>query len=85
MERLSIKAVAVALGATWGFLVLSLGWTSAFGWGTKAVETLSSVYIGYAPGFVGGIIGGLWAFADGAIGGAIFALIYNRVARRTRV
>lgn len=85
MERLSIKAVAAGFGATWALVVLSVGWTAMFGWGTKAVEAVASVYIGYGPSFLGGIIGGLWALADGAIGGAIFALIYNRVARKTQV
>jgi len=45
------------------------------------VTPLSSLYIGYAPSFVGGIIGGIWGFFDGLIGGAILALLYNAFAK----
>ena len=53
-----------------------------FGWGKGIVEVMSSVYIGYSASFLGGIIGAVWGFADGLIGGAIFALIYNGIARK---
>jgi hypothetical protein len=82
MEKLNVKALALSLGATWSFFMLCIGWTSMFGWGTRVVEVMSSVYIGYAPCFVGGIIGALWGFLDGAVGGLIIALVYNAVARR---
>jgi hypothetical protein len=82
MQRLSVSAMALGFGLTWAVAVLSIGWTSTFGWGTRIVEVLSSLYVGYAPGFLGGTIGALWALVDGAIGGAIFALVYNAVVRR---
>ena len=82
MEKLNVKALAVALGVTWGFFVLCIGWTSIFGWGTSLVEVMSSVYIGYAPCLVGGIIGALWGFLDGAVGGLIIALVYNALVRK---
>ncbi|MGB2982011.1 MAG: bacteriophage holin [Candidatus Zixiibacteriota bacterium] len=82
MEKLNVKALTVSLGATWGFFVLGLGWVAGFGWGTRVVEVMSSVYIGYAPCFVGGLIGALWGFLDGAVGGLIIALVYNAIARR---
>lgn len=44
---------------------------------------VSSLYIGYAPTFLGGIIGALGALVDAAIGGAISVLVYNAVVRRT--
>jgi hypothetical protein len=81
MEKLSVKALTLALGATWSFFMLCIGWTSTFGWGTRVVEVMSSVYIGYAPSFVGGILGALWGFLDGAVGGLIVALVYNAMAR----
>lgn len=82
MEKLNVKALAVALGASWGGGMLFLGWASIFGWGTKVVDVISSVYIGFAPTFLGGIIGAIWGFADAAIGGAIIALIYNYIVKR---
>lgn len=82
MGKLNVKALAVGLGASWAICVLFLGWVSIFGWGTKIVEIMSSVYIGFAPTFLGGIIGAGWAFVDGAIGGAIIAFVYNIVKKR---
>jgi hypothetical protein len=81
MVKLSVKGLAVALGVSWAALVLFVGWVSIFGWGTKFVEVLSSVYIGYASTFVGGIIGAIWSFVDGAIGGLIIALVYNAMVK----
>ena len=82
MERLNVKALAVGLGASWAVCMLFLGWVSIFGWGTKFVEMMSSVYIGFTPTFLGGIIGAVWGFIDGAIGGAIIAVVYNAIAKR---
>jgi len=62
--------------------VLSLGWASMFGVGIKFVEIIASVYIGFAPSFIGGIIGGIWGFFDGGIGGNIIAFVYNAVTGR---
>jgi hypothetical protein len=82
MEKCNIKALAVAIGVLWAIYVLLLGWIAAFGWGREMVTVLSSLYIGYKPTFVGGIIGGIWAFVDGAIAGAIIAWVYNLVAKK---
>jgi hypothetical protein len=82
MEKCNIKALAVAIGVLWAIYVLFLGWIAAFGWGRELVRVLSSLYIGYSPTFVGGIIGGIWAFVDGAIAGAIIAWVYNLVAKK---
>ncbi|MGR3310471.1 MAG: bacteriophage holin [Candidatus Brocadiales bacterium] len=82
MEKLNVKAMAGAIGITWGAGMLLLGWASIFGWGTKVVDVMSSVYIGFAPSFLGGIIGAIWGLVDGAIGGAIIALVYNVFVRK---
>jgi hypothetical protein len=80
MQKLQIFPLAVALGVTWALGILLLGWAGGLGWGTELVNVMSSLYIGYGPSFVGGIIGGIWALVDGAIGGAVIALIYNAAA-----
>jgi hypothetical protein len=77
MGKLNVKALAIALGVAWAFMMLSVGWASIFGWGAKFVEMMASVYIGFSPTFWGGLIGAVWGFVDGAIGGVIIALIYN--------
>jgi len=82
MEKLNVKALAVGLGLSWSVCMLFVGWASIFGWGTKLVEVFSSLYIGFAPNFLGGLIGAIWGFVDGAIGGAIIALVYNAIAAK---
>jgi hypothetical protein len=82
MEKISIKGLTLGLGVSWAFCMLFVGWASMFGWGVKFVEMMSSVYIGFAPTLLGGIIGAIWGFVDGAIGGAIIAFVYNLVVRR---
>ncbi len=77
MEKLSVKGLAFGIGASWGIYVLCAGWMASFGWLNAFVSALGTMYIGYAPGFIGGIIGGIWAFFDGASGGVILALVYN--------
>ena len=81
MERLSVKGLAVALGATWSLGVLFSGWVSMFGWCDKFVEIMGSVYIGYGSSFTGALIGAVWGFFDGAVGGVVIALIYNAVSK----
>ena len=48
---------------------------------TSTVRTnsfLSNFYIGMKLSVLGGIIGGIWGFFDGAIGGFLFAWLYNK-------
>jgi len=78
--RLRVVSVALAAGLTWGFGVLLLGWVSGGGWGGRLVDVLSSVYVGYAPTFLGGLIGGAWAFVDGFVAGLVLAFFYNAFA-----
>jgi len=85
MDRLNVKALAVAAGVSWGGCMLLAGWAAALGWGVKFVEVMGSVYLGFAPSFLGGILGAVWGFVDGAIGGAVVALVYNLVSGKSGV
>jgi hypothetical protein len=68
------------MGITWGLGMVCLGWIAAAGWGVKIVEALSSLYLGFAATFVGGLIGGLWGFADAFLAGLVLAFPYNGFA-----
>ncbi len=57
-------------------------WIDALSAGVSLVAVLSSLYIGYAPSFVGSVAGTVWAFVDGFIGGVIIAWLYNRFLMR---
>jgi hypothetical protein len=84
--RLNAMAMAVAASLLWGGAILlvtaaNLAWP---GYGQAFLELAASIYPGYAPGSgIGSIITGtLYGLADGAIAGAIFAWLYNLVARK---
>ncbi len=81
MENLNILSLGLAVGSAWAFLVLTIGMTSIFGWGTVIVEVLSSLYIGYTPSLLGAVIGAVWAFTDGFVGGVIIAWVYNKLGK----
>ncbi len=57
MNRLNVKALAIAVGSAWALCMLFAGWAAIFGWSVKFVEIMGSVYIGYEPTLLGGIIG----------------------------
>ncbi|MFH1788066.1 MAG: bacteriophage holin [Candidatus Altiarchaeota archaeon] len=82
MDKLSVKALSTGVGVAWGLCMLILGCLARHGWGTLAVSVMSSVYAGFRPTYAGAILGAAWGFIDGAILGAVIALVYNAVASR---
>jgi len=77
MNKLNIKAFTLSCGITWGLAMLFLAWVSSFGWGIRDVTVIADLYLGYGPTFLGGIVGALWGFVDGAIGGFLLSYFYN--------
>jgi len=81
--KLNVKAFALTCGLVWGLgLMMLTWWIMAFEGATGDVTFLGRMYRGYNISFTGSIIGLVWAFFDGAIGGAIFAWLYNLIASR---
>jgi len=80
--RLSIRGVATASGLLWGGMILIVGLcnVAAPGYGDAFLRLVASIYPGYHPasGFGGVFTGTVYGLLDGAIGGAIFAWLYNR-------
>ncbi len=82
--RLNVKALALTSGLLWGFgLLFITWWIMLFEGATGEVTLIGQVYRGYCISPLGSIIGLIWGFVDGLIGGAIFAWVYNFVAGRT--
>jgi len=82
--KLNIKAFALACGLIWGLgLFLLTWWLIAIEGATDEVTFIGRIYRGYNITPLGSLIGLIWAFIDGAIAGAIFAYLYNLIARRT--
>jgi hypothetical protein len=76
--KLSVIGLALGVGIYWGLCMILSGWTSMFGWGNSFVSAMSSIYIGFEPTFIGGIIGGIWGFFCGYISGGVTAFFYNK-------
>ena len=83
--KLNVKAAAIALALVWGILamfltgLLNLIWP---GYGRDFLDVMASVYPGYSAtgGFGNLIVGTIYGLADGAIAGAVYAWLYNRLA-----
>ena len=83
--RLSVKACAFAGSILCGFGLLLLTWWIILHEGaTGEITFIGRVYWGYRITPAGSVIGLLWGLADGAVGGALFALLYNVVVARAR-
>jgi hypothetical protein len=72
----------MASGLVWGLgLFLLTWWIIAFDGVTGEATLIGHVYRGFNISPLGSVIGLVWAFVDGTIGGAVFAWVYNTVAK----
>jgi hypothetical protein len=80
--RLNVKAFALTCAVLWGIaLFLITWWIIAFEGPTGEATFIGRVYRGYSLSAIGSFVGLVWAFVDGLIGGAVFAWLYNYLAR----
>ncbi len=84
--RLDVKATTFVGSALWGLSVLLVGLLNlAFPtYGVAFLQVVASVYPGYhATATLGSVLTGTgYALLDGALGGWLFAWLYNRLAGR---
>ncbi len=79
--KLNLKALALTSGLLWGGAVcFATLWLIALGYEGTVIRQLDHFYFGYSFSVVGAFIGLAWGFVDGAIGGALFAWLYNKLA-----
>ncbi len=80
--KLNVKAFALTCAIVWGVgLFLITWWIILFDGTTGEITFIGRMYRGYSISPIGSFIGLLWAVVDGGIGGAIFAWLYNQIAR----
>ncbi len=79
--KLNIKAFALTCGIFWALTVfLMTVFMILRNDPCSFMDNLSTVYIGYSVSWSGAVIGTVWGFIDGLIGGAVFAWLYNKLA-----
>ena len=82
--KLNVKAFGLVCGLLWGIgLFVLTWWIIAFEGVTGELTFIGRLYRGYNISPVGSLIGLVWAFTDGFIGGAVFAWLYNLISRRS--
>jgi len=84
--KLNIGAFALTTGLIWGLgLFLITWWIIAFNGITGETTWIGQIYRGYTISPLGSMIGLIWAFIDGLIGGALFAWLYNLISLKKAV
>ncbi len=82
--KLSVLSVALTFAIMWGGVVLMCGIANAIwpSYGVAFLDLLASIYPGYhvGQGFGSVVFGTGYAVLDGAVGGLVFAWLYNRFA-----
>ncbi|WP_366944979.1 bacteriophage holin [Candidatus Thioglobus sp.] len=81
--KLNTKSVALSLGIMWslGILFISILTLITNSYLHNIVDFLSTIYLGYSLSFSGIIAGMIWGFFDAAIGGFVFAWLYNKLSK----
>ena len=84
--RLHVTAFSLTVGFIWGAVILLVAASNSIwpDYGHAFLELAASIYPGYQPGpGIGSVITGTaYGVVDGAIGGAVFAWLYNVLAKR---
>lgn len=79
--KFRIRALALAVGVIWagGIFMVGVANLASAGYGSAFLQLLASIYPGYSAtaSFGQVIIASLYGLVDGAVGGAIFAWLYN--------
>jgi len=79
--KLDVKSFGLTCGLLWGIgLFFLTWWLIAFDGSSQGPTFIGRIYRGYSITPVGSVIGLIWAFVDGLIGGVIFAWLYNRLS-----
>jgi len=82
--KLDVRACALTCSLVWGLGLFTLTWwVIAFDGSGGGAGLLGRIYRGYSMTPSGSFIGLVWALADGFVGGAVVAWLYNRLARKS--
>jgi len=84
--RFNVIALSITCALIWGGAILVAATANVLwpDYGRTFLDFAASIYPGYHPGpSIGSVVTGtLYGFVDGAIGGGVFAWLYNLLSRR---
>ncbi len=75
--KLHVLAFGFAFGILGAFSTFIMGLFAMRGYGVAYVAMVSSLYIGFAPTFLGSVLGAIWGFFDLFVFGILLAALYN--------
>jgi hypothetical protein len=75
--HLNVKRFALASGVLWGLALFGITLVATGRGIGDHLSHLSSIFIGYQVSYLGSLIGLVYGFLTGLVGGALFAVIYN--------
>ncbi len=82
--KLDVKAFAITCGLLLGLgLFFVTWWIILLDGSSDRMTFIGQIYRGYGLNAAGSLAGLAWGLVDGAIGGAIFAWLYNTLAARS--
>ena len=84
--RFNIGALSLAISLFWGGAILLVGVSNLIwpGYGSAFLQLIASIYPGYKADatLAQVVVATIYGLVDGAIGGAIFAWLYNWISTR---
>ena len=78
--KLRVQAFGLATGIVMGLFVFLLTLVSLWFGRGETIDALVVPFPGFSRSIGGAIVGLIWGFVDGFIGGALLAWLYNRIA-----
>lgn len=82
--KLDVRAFAITCGLLMGLgLFLATWWIILLDGPSDRMTFIGQIYRGYGLNGIGSLAGLVWGLIDGAIGGAIFAWLYNSLTARS--
>jgi len=79
--KLNAKAFALTSGILWGLAVFLVTLTTLWRGGGQHLGLLAGIYFGYRVSYLGCLIGLVYGLVTGLVAGALFAWLYNRLAK----
>jgi hypothetical protein len=78
--KLRVRAFGLATGVVAGLFVFFITMVSIWLGRGETIDALVVPFPGFSRSIGGAIVGMIWGFVDGFIGGALLAWLYNRFA-----